>query len=195
MRTDLKLHDSVFHSCQRHRQLARHLITLAVALNAVQLTFASEICAPTTPSSFDFLKHKPFAKSGWTVSTDGIENTCQVRIVKASLFRILSNAVHRQVGPPFDSRWTKEGHASAFALEQMNKDPDVAIPLREHSEKFPLAKRFGYARILQWEFMNKDEIVVDVEYRDDPKLTTYVERVRYKTIDGKSWFLDEILKK
>lgn len=163
------------------------LITTPVAL-------ASSPCEPVQASSFDFLKQPPFEKTGWTVQTNGIDNSCQVALVKASLWRILGTAVHRANGPPFEERWVHDGWASHAALEQMNGDRSLDIPLRDNHEKYRVGKRVGYSRILRWEFMGTTDIFVDLAYRGKPSDPAYVQRVRYRTNDGTNWFLDEILK-
>lgn len=129
------------------------------------------------------------------MNTEGIKDTCQVEAVKASLFRILRISIQRSLGPPFDEWFLREGYISSAAHAQMNSDDSVAIPLREHSERYSIrSKRVSYSRILRWEFVSLDEIVVDVAYRDVPTQPFFVERVRYKTQDGKKWYLDEIVK-
>jgi hypothetical protein len=177
----------------------RHLLIYGLALaglafHAMPVALASSPCEPVQASSFDFLKQPPFVKTGWTVQTNGIDNSCQVALVRASLWRILGTAAHRANGPPFAERWVHNGWASPAALEQMNGDRTIDIPLRENHERYPVGKRVGYSKILKWEFMGAADIIVDLAYRGKPSDPAYVQRVRYKTNDGKNWFLDEILK-
>jgi len=78
----------------------RHLLIYGLALaglafHAMPVALASSPCEPVQASSFDFLKQPPFVKTGWTVKTNGIENSCQVALVKACLFRILITSVRR----------------------------------------------------------------------------------------------------
>lgn len=179
---------------RRWPRVWRSLVFTVLAVQASLLASAPSRCQPVTASSFEFLKQPPFVKTGWTVSTQGIEDSCQVDIVKASLFRILATAVHRQHGPPFDERWVRDGWASSSALLQTNDDESAAIPLRANSERFATAKRIGYSRILRWEFLSAEELIVDIAYRDTPDSTSFIQRVRYRTQNGTTWFLDEILK-
>lgn len=170
------------------------MVFAVAAWQATPSVSAPIICQPVTASSFEFLKQPPFVKTGWTVSTQGIEDSCQVDIVKASLFRILANAVHRQFGPPFEERWVREGWASESALLQMNSDEGTVIPLRKNSERYAMAKRIGYSRILRWEFLSSVELIVDIAYRDSPNSTPFVQRARYRSGQGGVWYLDEIKK-
>lgn len=170
------------------------MVFATVALQAAPPASAPTSCQPVSASSFEFLKQPPFVKTGWTVGTQGIEDSCQVDIVKASLFRILATAVHRQLGPPFDERWVRDGWASSSALLQMNNDESIAIPLREKSERFAIAKRIGYSRIVRWEFLSAEELVVDISYQDLPHPAEFTQRVRYKSRQGKGWHLDGIIK-
>ena len=174
--------------------LARGILIAGLVSQAASSAIAANTCEPVSPSSFEFLKQPPFVKTGWTVETQGIENTCQVEVVQASLPRVLRNAVQRQLGPPFDGWFLRHGWVSAKAHTQMNEDPSLAIPLRADSEKHSIAKRLGYAKVLKWEFLGPTEFLVEVGYRDLPTQPMHLERVRYRTENGKNWYLDEIVK-
>ncbi len=187
---------SILKSIKMARPIAaRGLIAAILVFQSVSSASATSNCEPVSPALFEFLRQPPFVKSGGRVNTEGIKDTCQVEAVKASLFQIVRNSIQRSLGPPFDDWWLREGYISASAHALMNNDDSVAIPLRENSERYPVrSKRVGYSRILKWEFVSLAEIVVDVAYRDVPTQPVFVERVRYKTLDGKKWYLDEIVK-
>jgi hypothetical protein len=190
------------HSAKVSRLLIYGLALAGLALHAMPVALASSPCEPVQASSFDFLKQPPFVKTGWTVQTNGIDNSCQVALVKACLFRILITSVRRAYGPPFPERWVQDGWVSPSAFEQMRGDRTIDIPLREDHEKYPVGNsvefpngnRVGYSRILKWQFVGNTDITVDLAYQDRTNVPAYVQRVRFKTNDGKNWFLDEVLK-
>ncbi len=151
-------------------------------------------CQPINDSSFRFLKERQFSKFESAIGIEGITNTCDVAVLKSSVMQIFATTHHRSLGPPHGELWIKNGWATSKALREMNNNPAVAVPLRTDSADRPEGnKRMILTRINKWEILSNLELIVDLQFTEQPTDRTKTQRVRYKSKDGASWYIDEIL--
>ena len=159
-------------------------------------SFAAEqtACRPVTEQDFAFLDQPRIERQKSRIKLAGITTNCQANLVKDSISTIITTSIVRRLGPPFEGQLLGDGLFSAAAILQLNTDADISIPARTSRATQGSVARIQFNEIKGWEFPSSTEIIVTVTYSDKPADNSFVQRVSYKTVDGKRWYLDAVLK-
>lgn len=166
--------------------------SLLFSLNS--LAASAPDCPAVIEADFAFLKQPPLEKQASRIARAGIETRCHAELVSASIRTVITTSVYRSLGPPFDERLVRDGWVSPAALLQLNTDSDISVPQRPLKPNRLVGARLMFDAIRKWDFPSATEVIVTVTYSDRPSEFILEQRVRYRTLDGSRWYLDEVLK-